>query len=98
MTADIPILSKRIDNPVDIRPVHNFILVQKLDDEENIIQLPDGVTNPLQQWNVLAVAPDTTVVKIGDHVLLMPDARIVKIDGERHIGMIPVNAVIGIVA
>lgn len=83
---------------MNIKPVHNFILIQKLTDEENIIQLPDGATNPLQQWTVLAVAAETTCVKAGDRILVIPDARIVKIDGEQHIGMMHDNAVVGIVS
>lgn len=97
-TTDIPILETRITAPLAIQPVHNFILIQKLDDETNIIQLPDGVTNPFQQWVVLEVSKETTCVKRGDNILLIPDAPIIKIDDQRTIGMVHDNAVVGIVS
>lgn len=80
-----------------IKPVHNFILIQQSPEEKSLIQLPDGVKNPLQQWVVLAVAEETKCVKVGDKILIIPDARIIQIDRERVIGMMHDNAVVGIV-
>lgn len=91
------ILETRVDNPVNIKPVHNFILIQKLDEEDQVIFIPDGVKDPLQQWEVLAIADETTCVKVGDRILIIPDARIVKVCNDRRIGMMHDNGVVGIV-
>lgn len=95
---DLRILETRIDNPVNIKPVHGFILIQKLDDEDQIIFIPEGVKDPLQQWAVLAISDETTCVKVGDRILIIPDARIVKVCNDRRIGMMHDNGVVGIVS
>lgn len=91
------ILDTTIQPLVKIKPVHGFILIQKLSDVDNIIQLPDGVNSPLQQWLVLDVSEQTTCVKPQDRILIIPDARIVKVDNEQAIGLMHDNAVVGIV-
>jgi len=99
MSTNAPaILSTRISKPIEIKPVHNYMLIKRLDDETNLIHLPDGVTNPLQQWEIMDVSPETTVVKKGDRVLLVPGVRVVQIDGQQGIGMAHDNSVIGIVS
>ncbi len=86
--------------PAKIRPLHNRLIVKRVDEEEKTsggIIIPDSAKEKPQQGNVIAVGPGKRDdggkvvpmdVKAGDRVLFSKYAGTeVKLEGEEHLNI-----------
>lgn len=80
-----------------IQPRNNRILVQPIRVKDGNIILPDSVPDAIAYFRVHAVAPEVTLCKPGDAVLLRPDANILGLKSDENLGICDIGCVFAVV-